>query len=785
MKHFMLMGCMLGMATINLASQNCPQGTTIPPNGISTVQVEIISFKPNSDMEGDDDYIPFYNNKADIYGKITIADASFVLPKLQDDDYPQWGPDGIFVKEVTSNEIPITILLSESDGGLTFDDDTVDINPLNGKTTLDLLFNLCAWTVSGDIQLQSASDIIEVNSGNSDNQGKIKLRVTTSTGRPNTSDDLALTDVRFVQVVYDAEALATYKPTVVVARIANNYSTDINTNFNISIAGAGVSLQESIPISLQAFEVKTETFFLNNPLRFYTSNPEVNSVIYQASIDDPGSVGLPINDCKAINDGNRFKTGLNLVQVPRSFRILWAKTGTILDGFNMTTDSQFDSIYNLGASYIDAIYPMPITHAKSEYAIIPPLSGGLLAFVTSIISPILPDAVDPRFVEPYAMILELNGIAHVLNYDRILGVLPSWDWFDRYPYLEDVTGLSLGEFMPGAVIFEPKDKNKGAAMTLPAHELGHTFGLSVDSRLKNVIDKSWVCEIDWPIIGGTGCGIVGGFDEYQFPDIIMKKGNPSAGYWIAQGINSSQLSGLVNTQQCEATCMMASSPSDVHLNWGNNPKWIDNPDYNRLLQRMSEEQQSIPNSLYISGLISANDLVYIANVFKRNKPASITANDTTGLYEIIFRDANGNNLKSENIPLQWKYTNDKLIMPITPFSVHTAYTKAFDHFVIQNRLSKKVITKQNLKSSSPVIRSLRKKTLLNERAVDILWTVKDLDTKELKIMVLAAQGRDTWVPLTSWINESQFRLKNPRKYRSLKIIVWDGINLVESEVISL
>ena len=48
-------------------------------------------------------------------------------------------------------------------------------------------------------------------------------------------------------------------------------------------------------------------------------------------------------------------------------------------------------------------------------------------------------------------------------------------------------------------------------MTLPAHEVGHTFGLSTDARLKT----SWVCEFDWPVVGHAACGLTGGFDEYK------------------------------------------------------------------------------------------------------------------------------------------------------------------------------------------------------------------------------------------------------------------------------
>ena len=61
-------------------------------------------------------------------------------------------------------------------------------------------------------------------------------------------------------------------------------------------------------------------------------------------------------------------------------------------------------------------------------------------------------------------------------------------------------------------------------MTLPAHELGHTFGLSTDSRLKT----SWVCDIDWPVVGHAACGLVGGFDEYNHATPTCRTAIPPA-----------------------------------------------------------------------------------------------------------------------------------------------------------------------------------------------------------------------------------------------------------------
>ena len=121
----------------------------------SVVVVEIISVKPNTDLEDDDDFVPFYDNHADIYGFVTIDGETFDLPQIEETDFPHLGSDGprkgVFEKAVTSSPVPISIDIWEGDSGLTCDDDHVDINPLSGKRQLDFEFDLCALTLTGDI----------------------------------------------------------------------------------------------------------------------------------------------------------------------------------------------------------------------------------------------------------------------------------------------------------------------------------------------------------------------------------------------------------------------------------------------------------------------------------------------------------------------------------------------------------------------------------------------------------------------------------------------------------
>jgi hypothetical protein len=65
-------------------SAPCPKGFAPGQGGPSSiVVVEIVSVKPNTDLEGDDDFVPFYDNHADIYGFVTIDGETFEGKRVQ------------------------------------------------------------------------------------------------------------------------------------------------------------------------------------------------------------------------------------------------------------------------------------------------------------------------------------------------------------------------------------------------------------------------------------------------------------------------------------------------------------------------------------------------------------------------------------------------------------------------------------------------------------------------------------------------------------------------------
>lgn len=142
----------------------CPPAipaTTTPPGG--EVTVTVLDIRPNTDLEPTDDYIPFYDNKADIYGTVEIAGESFSLPRVDENDHPHWGAsNGRFTKTAGTDTVSIKFAIREYDSGLEGGDDTVDVTSDSSNTDLSVTFDLCKMVVvMPDGTEQGAQGVIE------------------------------------------------------------------------------------------------------------------------------------------------------------------------------------------------------------------------------------------------------------------------------------------------------------------------------------------------------------------------------------------------------------------------------------------------------------------------------------------------------------------------------------------------------------------------------------------------------------------------------------------------
>ena len=237
----------------------------------SVVVVEIVSIKPNTDLEGMTTSSRFTTITLTSTASSRSTGRLSILPQIKESDSPVWeatGPrKGVFEKAVSSSPVPISIDIFEGDSGLTGDDDHVDINPLSGKRRLDFAFDLCALTLTGDINEQSQG-LHHVTGGSGDEAATIAFRVRLKDGRPVSQTDLALVDLDLIQVVPRTSRLVARKGTVVLVLIANNHPVTINTTIRVRITGGSFVVEETFPMQIKAGEVQKRYLFADHPIHF-------------------------------------------------------------------------------------------------------------------------------------------------------------------------------------------------------------------------------------------------------------------------------------------------------------------------------------------------------------------------------------------------------------------------------------------------------------------------------------------------------------------------------------
>jgi hypothetical protein len=715
------------------------------------VVVTILSVNPKSDLEGDDDYIPFYDNHADVYGQVVIDGQEFALPEISETDHPFWGPgNGRFEKAVTTSPVKIALRIREADGGLTGDDDVVDVNPQAGKTDLEFTFDLCSLRVSGDVE-GGIQQVFEVNGGSDDDDATIRFTVGLADGRPVTANDLAVMEVDLVQVIPHADRLAAKKPTIVMARVANNFPIPINTAIQVLVVGTTTIKNDVFPVTIGAGEVKKLYFYRDAPFTFPATPTPYNAVVH-VRVDPSGtySGGLPPGDCRVQNDQTP-RIPLKVVNTGFRRPLAWAKVGTLLDVTNLPSDTDLGEIRDMGTAFINGTYPTNFSSYNFAVPVIPPASAALDWLVTVLGAFGIPaDAV-----LPFWLVFELNGVAVFSGTDRLMGILPT-NWFDRFSYdlWADVTGLSLGEWMPHAVMLEARTGGEGEdktpRMTLPGHELGHTYGLSTDARLKT----SWVCSIDWPFVGDLPCGATGGFDEYKNPDPLFQDGNPASGFWVRQGGEPASVASIVDDEQCNSRCLMG--PSPFHDPWYNAPgitsvraRWIDAADYHQLLDRLTPYPD--PAVIYVSGMIASDDQIFMAPLYQFNEGVP-DRNETSrdGLYAARFVASDGTALLEIGIPLNYNSPDLKRPVPITFFGFLTPFPRGTERVEIWNRRNDRLLAVRTLSPSDPtvVLASPQDGQIVNgSSAWDITWNASDPDSKVVTTTVLVSVNGQDWSPL--------------------------------------
>jgi hypothetical protein len=825
MKHRARIGAIvLAAIVVSLAAQQtyanhpgfAPCPTEVPPSSsppTGVVVLSVLSIKPNSDLEGDDDNIPFYDNHADIYGQVTIGDETFDLPQVSENDYPHWYSNGIFRKTVSAGgSVHISIRIKESDGGLTGDDDPVDISPPSGKDNLDLDYDLCSLRISGDFgsiepgdSFGQTQNVVTVSGGSGSEDATIRFKIEMEDGRPVTTDDLALVDVDLIQSVSHQANLVADKPAIMRVRVASNYTSAVSTSLHVVILG-GISVDRTFPIDIDPGAVKLFDLFTDSPIVFPPDGAPYVPLV-RVEVVDPNAA--PPGDCRHDNDQlvsgdvipkpSLAQSGIGtevLWQVVRSptLNLLWAPVGTLLDIANCASDADVEEIRDLGSAFIEATYPVAsIENSTSPLCINAPRSAAIDFLVTILAG----FGVPFDSLLPFVLVYDLSDMAGLIlplaECDRLMGVLPN-NWFDRFIYgwWENVNGLSLGEFAPHAAIFEAS-QNGHSHMTAPAHELGHTYGLSVAPEM-----KSWVCDQDFPgDIDVLACGAFGGFDEYKIVSPIagMDEGKPSNGFWIPRGDEPAAIPASIYGEQCDSHCLMGGSSADAQDFWAGRKKWIDPADYDHLLEKLAggpllgaprNAPSAVPGEVvFVSGMIAWDDRMYLGNWYRASgvEPDRVASD---GLYAFRFVDASGQMLAQVGLPINWNTPDIQGGIPITFFGLYMPYAPGTDHIEIWNTKSVRLLGTRAVSANVPQVQIT---TPSPGEVIDggcsfaIAWQASDADTEPLTFTVLLKPALGKAWPVAHQLSDNRYRLNTrdltPGAYE-VTVLASDGVNVGKS-----
>jgi hypothetical protein len=766
-------------------------GTSDPPSG--RVAITIHSMRLNDDLELD--VWPF-DNRADVYGVIDInANGTwedFHLPEIEGSDFPHWSTGNKFVSFPATPGVPVHVIIHMREADVQFSD-IIDTSPDPAKDDLEFFIDTCSLRISGDIT-GTISEPLSVTSGTGTHQGTLLFEVRMDDHRPisNTTNDVALAGFDLVQVLPNPSRLIAQKPTLALLTVANNapVSTDVSARVRIRQVGGSGSTLYDVTENLGTFaagEVRSTYVGVSSP--FLPPRAGCGSYELTASATlildpnlEPGG-----RDCWTFNNTSAMdRVQVVAAKVPS---LLWQPAGMVFNGGATASGAEVATIHDLGLPLIRGAYPIAnITDSISMFPFSPTLNQPLVEFFGPIFAVL---GLVQELVYPVVLLVELNIAAAMSGFNRVLGVLPP-HWFDEaiLGAWSGAAGLSLGEAMQRAVIFEAESNDtagtNGILMTAPAHELGHTYSLSVDPTI-----KGWYCSIPGTL-PALACGMFGGLDEISsstHPD-----GLKTWGFWIPQGFPAAP-SGVTG-EQCNSHCLMGSARLDQHLSWGTNGRWIDAADYDHLIDKLQNTCTVAPTGVaFVSGVIDQNDNAILISTFRRpgelrEPDFATTPRDVAAAYGLKFVDGAGTVLSESEVPLSWSHPESPLQLPMTIFSGFAEFPTGTTRIELWSRLSGKQLAHRAITPNPPVLGtpSAVVTTQSNgDRLLEIQWSSSDADKDELTHYVQLAPVRtaELW-PVAHGLSTPNAAIPipaglSPGSY-TVRALSSDGVHLIHRDV---
>ncbi len=777
-------------------------GTSNPPSG--RVRFELKSLRLNSDMEDADDWVLLWDDKADVRGSVQIDPGDggvqdFAFPGIDENNFPHWNEKNVFESRPAVPGVPVRFLIQMYEEDWVSGIDMIDLNPDPAKTELEFWLNTCSGRLSGDVT-GSTQGSVPVTSGTAWNQGTLMFKISMEDERPlsTVASDVALTGFDLIQVVPGTRRLVAGEPAVALVQVANNTPSPQAVSVRLVINdAAGTVLYDGTEVvpggpgggPLAPGQVAKHYMATADPLVFSGGCEDSEIFATATLVLGPGAEPPPttVPMCWATNNSTG-QVAYRLTST-RPLDLVWMRTGS----GPAATAAELVSIRNIGMPFIQGVYPARVSSSTSPVSLVPPI-----AVTFSAIKGLFGALGEPVDVAlPYALVYELDAAAALAGVDRLMGVMPG-DWFDSLPVerLKETTGVSFGTWKPHAVIFEARSTSSsdfGTRMALPAHELGHTFGLSMDPAIKNPL-----CSLAGDL-GVIACGILGGFDEYRNED--HPNGLPTWGYWIEQGgpATPAPQPGTAG-ENCESHCMMGDNPVNAELNWGTRRRWIDAADYDQVVDELHAghalacQHGWVNDAVYLTGLIGENDQAYLGWVLHRSAiPGGVApdlrtqAGEHPAAYALRFLDGSGHKLSEVEVPLSWNHADLGDPVPATFFGGWVAWPAGTRKIELWNRVRGNLLAERNVSSHSPAV-SVPTVAVVADgtggQRLAIRWNASDPDGDPLRHFVQMSSDGTTFWPVAHALEAPAASLplaEIPQGRYRIRVLSHDGVHATSRE----
>jgi len=764
----------------------------------------------------------FGEDRADVAGNVVVNGNTVELDEIPGTDRPEWGIGrGNFRFEVPNDliEVPIRINLFDVDGGLSGAADTLDISPDPTRTFLEFTFNRCSQRVSGDVNGVSSTILrSEGNAASGEALASITFRVSADEGITTTPNDLVLLDYDVIQVIPEVPRLVAGKPAVLYVRVANTSPNTWEVPIDVNISGPGGYLfteRTSLPEPIPPNSIKAFYLYRDRPLRIPNPTATERSLTVRVQIDPEGVVqkltGQPEDLCRRQNDGVSIDDNQpprwKIVQT-RTLDVRYVSVDGTLIGPRFANIATVRRMSGIGTSYMKSVFPVPDVTTSVDPGTNNFIASAVSEFILNIFHVV---GIPGDAARPFMMLFEMNIAYSIVGADKVVGVVHP-HWFEQFIYglWDEVAGVSLGpagryavlaeagrQLVPivGGSITPPEgsniyvDNEIGApiSMTLPAHEVGHTFGISADTDLKDVF-----CGMN-SIFGQLACGISGGFDEYEHPVPSRRAGNATRGFWIKRGDEAAEVASLADREYCASRCLMGSGTNGgEYMRWDAEHRLIDRVDYQHLIDKLAIVPD--PETISVAGAIAddGTNLMYPFFINKQGIPSLTT--ESRGVYTWRFLDEKNKVLQSISMEANFALSELPVRPPVMLFTHTLSWVRGTKKIELFNTLTNKVIFTRKVSPSAPKVsftnRSSRRPQSAGPRKSFLVqWQGTDDDgSRGLSYLPMLSEDRKRWWPMGSVTKQRRIRYQADNLAPGLyfmRVFVSDGVNTSSSETITL